>query len=490
MHARSSLFPPFTRALAALAACVLAAACATSTEPPGNGQSHWLEQCDENADCGDLSCICGVCSILCANDDACPEDHELSCESAAALSTADDCEGDPAEIRMCVSAALAPADDAAVSDAEALDADIRTDAELRDAEGDAEGDAAEDDAAEDDASEPEPPVILPLDGFDISCETIADGELAPEVDLIETTIGSNFGQLFASEAAVMWGNNGTASYSLVGSTDVTSFVESIPGPVLEGSDFFYFAGATLTKRSLSGGEPVTLESEQTGLYASVIAPTSDAVYWVANDASDSEITRFFRSDREPGDTIEIGSMRAQVEARPAVLGDYLYFGQTPGSGNSEYSIARVALDGSEALETLTDPITDLGNIISNGTSLFATISEVTAPEDPPPTDHRILRVEPDGTTTTLFETNRLWWYPSLITIAADANYIYWTAPATPTSAGRALWRGRTDGTGEPEIVAHGLSEESEHYIALNSSKIYLGTSCSSDTHIISIDKPD
>jgi hypothetical protein len=37
------------------------------------GQTHWLEQCDADSDCGggELSCECGVCVATCDEDDAC-----------------------------------------------------------------------------------------------------------------------------------------------------------------------------------------------------------------------------------------------------------------------------------------------------------------------------------------------------------------------------------------------------------------------------------
>ena len=37
-------------------ACALALyanACAIAEDPPGNGQSHWLQSCDDDAECGE-----------------------------------------------------------------------------------------------------------------------------------------------------------------------------------------------------------------------------------------------------------------------------------------------------------------------------------------------------------------------------------------------------------------------------------------------------
>jgi hypothetical protein len=36
-----------------------------------DGVTHWLDRCSDDTDCGDLECLCGVCTTRCARDSAC-----------------------------------------------------------------------------------------------------------------------------------------------------------------------------------------------------------------------------------------------------------------------------------------------------------------------------------------------------------------------------------------------------------------------------------
>lgn len=60
-----------SRALGLLAAALCAlAACATKTEPY-EGETHWLEACQFDEDCGVGHCLCGICSTGCETDRDC-----------------------------------------------------------------------------------------------------------------------------------------------------------------------------------------------------------------------------------------------------------------------------------------------------------------------------------------------------------------------------------------------------------------------------------
>jgi hypothetical protein len=47
--------------------------CGARVEPidPANSQTHWLEGCSTNAECGDLECLCGICTTVCTDDAQC-----------------------------------------------------------------------------------------------------------------------------------------------------------------------------------------------------------------------------------------------------------------------------------------------------------------------------------------------------------------------------------------------------------------------------------
>lgn len=51
---------------------VLLAACAKSEVPAPNKNTNWLQECESDADCGgELSCLRGVCTVACEDDDVC-----------------------------------------------------------------------------------------------------------------------------------------------------------------------------------------------------------------------------------------------------------------------------------------------------------------------------------------------------------------------------------------------------------------------------------
>lgn len=57
---------------AALLVAATALACSGSEGPDTDSETHWMERCSEDADCGeDLDCLCGLCTTGC--DDECDE---------------------------------------------------------------------------------------------------------------------------------------------------------------------------------------------------------------------------------------------------------------------------------------------------------------------------------------------------------------------------------------------------------------------------------
>ena len=75
MVIRSSLWVAF-----ALAVCVSLAACgSTESGPTTDSGSHWLSMCETSDDCGDLSCVCGICTRECEAASACDELEGAAC---------------------------------------------------------------------------------------------------------------------------------------------------------------------------------------------------------------------------------------------------------------------------------------------------------------------------------------------------------------------------------------------------------------------------
>lgn len=62
----------------------------TSQDPGGDDSStHWLSRCDSDAECGELACLCGVCTEACTAAASCSAlDDEATCSGAAACDDA------------------------------------------------------------------------------------------------------------------------------------------------------------------------------------------------------------------------------------------------------------------------------------------------------------------------------------------------------------------------------------------------------------------
>lgn len=77
---------------------LLLCAC-TSTRTGGNqGQTHWLQSCEKDADCGELSCLCGFCVSECAAGGSCSvEGRDTECFAANANAVRALCEAPQAQ---------------------------------------------------------------------------------------------------------------------------------------------------------------------------------------------------------------------------------------------------------------------------------------------------------------------------------------------------------------------------------------------------------
>jgi len=85
------------------AAAFILVACSSSHGDDGNeGQTHWLERCDSDADCGSLSCICDVCIVACDDAQTCSvEGRATECQSSDAAAARALC-GGAAPMPICL----------------------------------------------------------------------------------------------------------------------------------------------------------------------------------------------------------------------------------------------------------------------------------------------------------------------------------------------------------------------------------------------------
>jgi hypothetical protein len=84
------LSPSLRWAMALTLAFTAACSTDTSNDDVASSQTHWLSACDSDADCGDLSCSCGVCTRSCSDDSGCESGSSCiatsgiaACEAAA-----------------------------------------------------------------------------------------------------------------------------------------------------------------------------------------------------------------------------------------------------------------------------------------------------------------------------------------------------------------------------------------------------------------------
>lgn len=92
-----------------LLACGLALAawsCAGTEAPSYGGESHWLDGCVYDGDCGggSLRCVCGTCTRGCASDDGCGERGDALCVNAGSPLLQRRCERQslPAHDGVCI----------------------------------------------------------------------------------------------------------------------------------------------------------------------------------------------------------------------------------------------------------------------------------------------------------------------------------------------------------------------------------------------------
>ena len=78
----------------------LTAGCGEVREDGGtDSNTHWLEPCRRDADCGELACVCGQCTQPCENDGACGVLPGASCALANACAPSNDA---PSCVAECV----------------------------------------------------------------------------------------------------------------------------------------------------------------------------------------------------------------------------------------------------------------------------------------------------------------------------------------------------------------------------------------------------
>lgn len=84
---------------------VLGVSCGSSSDGPVAGsQTNWLKLCDGSSECGELECICGMCTLSCSEIDECTGLTGGTCVAADDPAALAECGGTPPPTGVCLPA--------------------------------------------------------------------------------------------------------------------------------------------------------------------------------------------------------------------------------------------------------------------------------------------------------------------------------------------------------------------------------------------------
>ena len=169
--------------LVALVGALLPGCSKSDPDAVNSSQTHWLKRCSSDGDCGDLSCLCGVCTQSCDTTGACSGLADNA--TCARVQSGGDCADEPA--RVCLAGcedddqcgSEARCEDDACVPVEPADDDTSDDDTMDDdSSGDdvSDDDTADDDTADDDVEDP-PPGVRCADYVPCDLETPCEGGL-------------------------------------------------------------------------------------------------------------------------------------------------------------------------------------------------------------------------------------------------------------------------------------------------------------------------
>lgn len=69
--------------------------CSCSSADSGDSQTNWLRSCRTDSECGDLRCLCGLCTLPCSDTAACSGERGASCVNASDSGAIAQCSGRP-----------------------------------------------------------------------------------------------------------------------------------------------------------------------------------------------------------------------------------------------------------------------------------------------------------------------------------------------------------------------------------------------------------
>lgn len=512
---------------------IAAAGCAKSEDPPKNGQSHWLEECRSDAECGELSCVCGLCTERCTSDSACGDEIEAQCVDPEQLAFAScgsnasqgicvpvcdsdsDCSALSEELTcsealcrpkvamamdsgMMDSSMTAPdssmmepdssmtiEDSGSTKDAMAMDSGMLDSSmmapdsgmTMEDAGSIPDGTFASDATFDPDASVGVLPVL-------VCADSELDRSQAPTVEVIGVRGPNDPSWVLAGNGLVYRADPDQDDVLMYGAS--SSEPEAFPVPqtrlthlVTDGDAIYYGAAPSGSVRvgriDMDDSSHVYLAlEEQSNMLTLVMVP--GGLLFMAHDAGSDTTASLYRIGREPGPSELLAVQQGQVISL-TVLGSsayYIVFGDEPGDGRQLY---RVSAEASSVPEALGEPTLGLGDLVTDGLSLFATIGEDFDSLGNPIDGQGVVRVSTvDGSLEMLHEVDSM--EGGLIVSGTDLYF------AGRRGDERGVFRART--AGAPELVA--AIDARVFGLTAGEGYLYVALFCEDSEHVLRFPK--
>lgn len=409
----------------------LLGACAkTTTHVETDGQTHWMQRCDDSSDCGELSCICGVCTETCTEGAECMFGSDASCQPTSLALGENACEQ---AANVC-----APPPDTITPVELSCDADGNLDGN-----GPFEIIASPRQQGQGLTIAPDGTILATFaDGgpglADNSVYRIADGMIVP------------FGKDLPFGGRDLW-NVGLIA------ADASDLIATVS------------ASATTILTIDLQTEARTILLRESARNVQTLAADEAAIYWIMMLFEDSDLGRsqLWRTPRAPGESVMLAELDGYF-GELVTLDDNLFVLR---SVDERVELLRISKEGTST-KTLALS-TYAGSLRTDGQELFVALQERTTTGDGAASIARV-----DGATLeleTLFDAGNVG--AAELVVAADSPYVYWsTYPAIdarePISK---LWRGRRDGSGAPEELV--ATVRVPHALSLHDGELYWMSDC-------------
>lgn len=462
-----------------------AGACAQTNELDPDGQTHWMTRCDERSDCGELECLCGVCTEACSASAACAATGGAAVCSSATESGA--CEAD--DVRVCLPACDRQADCDAVAGGLVCAADSTCQraawidaATLEDAA------VAGDSAIEHDGS------TMTGTPIEVACsETLTETggvELVFQDELVESFVVGADGEPF-----VIKGDDVDPSRRFVVQPSLGGVQLLVPAYIhLQklGEAELFIAASTEARDRVVVGAIGLVSSEQVAFGSATLSEPrglafdADWLYWAAyvdadpTDEMKPMATQIWRSPREPGSSSELLAELDNDILHDSLqrVGDTLYFAL---NGPLGAQFLRVGGSSSSALDVSIASATPGGfgvsplrinSLRADDTDVFLAVTT-----DDATLNRGIARFNPaSGSLELLFRTE-----DEPVDLLPYGEHVYWVA--TADGQAHTLLRGRKDGSGDVEALATGFGYppgDMRPALGAEGSSIYWIVRCSSE----------